>query len=317
MKKLVVVLLSLLLAFSFVACGETSGKKTYKVGVCQLIQHPALDSATQGFIDALNEALPDQVQIENQNASGESANCATIVNGYVSAKKDLIMANATAALQAAVSATDKIPVLGTSITAYGVALDIENFSGTVGGNVSGTSDLADLDATAAMLKEWFPDKKTVGFLFCSAEPNSRYQVDEMNKRLSALGYTCTEFTFTDSNDIASVTEKACSSVEVIYVPTDNAAASNGETIANITLQKKIPVVAGEEGICKSCGVCTLSISYYDLGFTTGKMAAKILTGEAKVSEMAIEYAPAKKMYNASICEQLGLTAPAGYEAIKQ
>ena len=181
--------------------------KTYTVGVCQLVQHEALDAATQGFIDALKEELGDAVTVDVQNASGDSVNCGTIVNGFVSKGVDLIMANATPALTAAVSATADIPILGTSITAYGVALDIDDFNGTVGGNISGTSDLADLQAQAQMILDWFPETKTVGLLFCSAEPNSRYQIDEVRKALEAQGVTCEEFAFTDSNDVSSVTQK--------------------------------------------------------------------------------------------------------------
>ena len=142
----------------------------YVVGICQLVQHVALDAATQGFIDAVNEALPGKVYFDNQNASGESANCTTIVNGFVSGDYDLILANATPALQAATAATDSIPVLGTSVTDYASALEIDNWTGTVGGNVSGTTDLAPLDQQAAMVKEWFPEAKTVGIIYCTAEP---------------------------------------------------------------------------------------------------------------------------------------------------
>ena len=310
-KKIIAMLLSAAMCLSLAACGqkadtpdttdpaEPSGDAaTYTVGICQLVQHEALDAATQGFIDALNEALPGQVKIEEKNASGDSNSCATIVNGFVSEGVDLIMANATAALQAAASATSDIPVLGTSITAYGVALDIDDFSGTVGGNVSGTSDLADL-------------------LFCSGEPNSRYQIEEVAKNLSAKGIETKEFAFTDTNDVSSVTQAACDWADVIYVPTDNTAASNTEAIANVTVPAKTPVIAGEEGICKGCGVATLSISYYDLGMTTGKMAAKILTGEADISTMPIEFTTATPKYNASMCETLGITPLEGYTAIAE
>ena len=289
--------------------------KTYTVGVCQLVQHEALDAATQGFIDALKEELGDAVTVDVQNASGDSVNCGTIVNGFVSKGVDLIMANATPALTAAVSATADIPILGTSITAYGVALDIDDFNGTVGGNVSGTSDLADLQAQAQMILDWFPETKTVGLLFCSAEPNSRYQIDEVRKALEAQGVTCEEFAFTDSNDVSSVTQKAADFSDVVYIPTDNTAASNTEAIANVLIPAGVPAVCGEEGLCRGCGVATLSISYYDLGVTTGKMAAKILKGEADISTMPVEYTDATPKYNASVCEQLGITPLDGYEAI--
>lgn len=326
MKKFLTAVLAYALSVSLVACGGTdttaqgggtADQVTYTVGICQLVQHDALDAATQGFIDALNEALPGQVVFKEKNASGDPANCSTIVNGFVSENVDLIMANATPALTAAVSATADIPVLGTSVTAYGVALDIDDFSGTVGGNVSGTSDLADLEAQANMITEWFPEAKNVGLLFCSAEANSRYQVDEVAKILSAKGITCKEFAFTDTNDVASLAQSAAEFSDVVYIPTDNVAASNKEAIANVMLPAGVPVVAGEEGICTDCGVCTLSISYYDLGRTTGEMAAKILTGEADISTMAVEYTTATPKFDADVCEKLGITPLDGYVAIEK
>ena len=326
MKKLFALLLTACMALCLVACGgntntpaggdDTEGGETYTVGICQLVQHDALDAATQGFKDALNELLPGKVTFKEGNAGGDSANCATIVNGFVSDGVDLIMANATPALTAAASATDTIPVLGTSVTAYSVALDLDDFNGTVGGNISGTSDLADLEKQAQMVKEWFPDAKTVGMLYCSAEANSIYQVEKMTEYLTELGYTCQNFAFTDTNDVASVTQAACDASDVIYVPTDNTAASNTEAIANVTVPAGVPVAVGEEGICKGCGVCTLSISYYDLGYTTGQMAAKILTGEASVSDMPIEYTICTPKYNAAMCETMGITPVEGYAAIE-
>ena len=319
MKKRIICLalaaLMVLSAFAFTGCGEKKANDKYVVGICQLVQHAALDAATQGFMDALNEALPGKVEFQNKNASGEANNCATIVNGFVSDKVDLIMANATPALTAAVSATKDIPILGTSITAYGVALDIADFSGTVGGNVSGTSDLADLSAQAAMITEWFPDTKTVGLLFCSAEPNSRYQIEEVAKYLADKGVETKEFAFTDTNDVTAVTQAAADYADVIYIPTDNTAAANTEAIANVLVPAKVPAICGEEGICSGCGVATLSISYYDLGVTTGKMAAKILTGETDISKMPIEYTSATKKYNASMCDALGIKPLDGYTAI--
>ena len=231
---------------------------------------------------------------------------------------DLILANATASLQAAQAGTNEIPVLGTSVTEYGVALGISDFNGTVGGNISGTSDLAPLDEQAAMIKELFPDKKNVGLLYCSAEPNSQYQVDTVKLALEELGYTCEYYAFSDSNDLSTIATNAASASDVIYVPTDNTVASNTEIINNICQPAGVPVVAGEEGICAGCGVATLSISYYYLGTATGKMAAKILSGEANVSEMPIEYAPQfTKKYNKNICDALGVAVPDDYEAIEE
>ena len=280
------------------------------------MQHVALDAATQGFKDALTEALGDKVVFVEQNAANDIPTCATIVNVFVSDGVDLILAHATPAMQASVAATDSIPILGTSVTEYGVALDIEGFNGTVGGNVSGTSDLAPLDQQAAMILELFPEAKNVGILYCSAEPNSVYQSDVVKAELEKAGVTVTVYTFADSNDVAAVTATACDENDVLYIPTDNTAASCTEAINNVAEPAGVPIIAGEEGICSGCGVATLSISYYDLGVTTGKMAAKILTGESNISEMPIEYFPDPvKKYNPAICEALGVTVPEDYVAI--
>ena len=334
-KKLLALTLAALMVMSLAACGgskeETAeapaeteqtetqepAAETYTVGICQLGQHEALDAATQGFIDALNEKLPGQVEIDKQNASNDIPMCSTIVNQFISADVDLIMCNATPALQAAAAATTTIPILGTSVTEYGVALGISDFDGTVGGNISGTSDLAPLDQQAAMIQELFPDAKTVGLIYCSAEANSQYQVDVVKAELEKLGYTATLYSFSDSNDLAAVTESAVAASDVIYVPTDNTVAANTGIIDNICRPAKVPVVAGEEGIVKGCGVATLSISYYDIGYKTGEMAAQVLTGEADISTMPIEYAPQfTKKYNAEICADLGLEIPSDYVAVE-
>ena len=315
MKRIIALALAVLMLASLAACGG-SGSGKYKVGICQLVQHPALDADTQGFQDALTKQLGDKVEFDVQNASGEPANCTTIVNGFVSSNVDLIMANATPALQAAKEATATIPILGTSVTDYASALEIDGWTGTVGTNISGTSDLAPLDGQAAMIKELFPDAKTVGILYCSSEANSQYQVDVITGYLTEMGFTVTPYSFTDTNDVASVAQKACDS-DVIYIPTDNTAASNTEAIANVVLPAKVPVVAGEAGICQGCGVATLSISYYDLGYATGLMAAKVLTGEAKISEMPVQYAPEfTKQYNAANCDALGITIPGDYTPLE-
>ena len=317
MKKIVALTIAVFLMFGLSACGSTpadDGK--YTIGICQLVQHEALDAATLGFKDALTEKLGDKVVFEDKNASGEQMNCSTIINGFVSNNVDLIMANATAPLQTAAGATNTIPILGTSVTDYASALEIENWTGTVGTNVSGTSDLAPLNEQAAMVKELFPDAKNVGLLYCLAEANSQYQVDVITTELEALGFTCTPYGFTDTNDVASVTQAACATSDVIYIPTDNTAASNTEAIANVVLPEKVPVIAGEAGICGGCGVATLSIDYYDLGYQTGLMAEQILTGAADISTMAVQYAPkVTKMYNAANCEALGIVPPAGYEPL--
>ena len=310
-KKLISLILAIVMvmavAVSTVACNKTEDEnKTYTVGICQLVQHPALDAATQGFKDALKAELGDKVTFDEANASGEPAVCSTIVETFVNKKVDLIMANATPALQAAAKYED-IPILGTSITEYGVALGIENFSGTVGANISGTSDLAPLDKQADMILELYPEAKTVGLLYCAAEANSLYQVKEVKKYLEGKGITAVEYAFADNNDATVVAAAAAAACEVLYIPTDNTAANAAESINNVI--GNTPVIAGEEGICAGTGVATLTLSYYDLGYATGKMAAKILKGEADIATMPIEYVPAEKLtkkYNAEKCAQLGI-----------
>lgn len=293
--------------------------KVYNIGICQLVQHEALDAATQGFQDALTELLGEEnVKFDLQNASGDSATCATIVNQFVSSDVDLILANATAPLQAAAAATNEIPILGTSVTDYATALSIDDWTGVTGTNISGTSDLAPLDEQAAMLQELLPDAENIGLLYCSAEPNSQYQVDTVKESLEEMGYTCEYYAFSDSNDLSSVVTSAAQECDAIYAPTDNTVASNTGIIDNICLPAGVPVIAGEEGICRDCGIATLTISYYDLGYTTGQMAVRILNGEEDISEMPIEYAPQfTKKYNASHCDALGITVPDDYEAIEE
>ena len=314
MKKLLAVLVTVVLCLGIAAVAE----ETYTVGVCQLVQHPALDAATQGFQDALTAKLGDAVSFDVENASGDSNTCSTIVNGFVSDNVDLIMANATPALQAAVAATGDIPILGTSVTDYATALDIEDMGEATGINVSGTSDLATLEDQAAMLNELFPDAVNVGILYCSAEPNSQFQADAIRVYLEALGYTCSDYTFADSNDVASVAQSACDGSDVLYIPTDNTAASCTEAIRNVVEPAGTPVIAGEEGICKGCGVATLTISYYDLGYATGEMAYEVLVNGADVSAMPIQKAPKLvKEYNAELCELLGVEIPEDYVAIAE
>ena len=328
-RKLAAFALSGVMAVGLTACGGNgepnespaggSGGEAYLVGICQLAPHDALDAATRGFKAALVEAFgEDGVKFDEQNAGGEYNNCATIVDGFVSENVDLMLANATYSLQAAQSATADIPILGTAITNYGIALGLDSTEDKVlGGNISGTSDLAPLDQQAAMLQELFPDAETVGLIYCSAEANSVFQVETIQGYLEEMGYTCTQYAFTDVNDLSAVTQSACDGSDVIYIPTDNTAANNTETIANVVIPAGVPVVCGESGICSGCGVATLSISYEELGRITGEMAVQILTGEADVSELAIQYDTAvAKMYNAANCEALGITVPDGYQPIE-
>ena len=327
MKKMIALVCAAMLVLGMTACaGEQNNDPTnvnnqndgkFVIGICQFMPHPALDKATEGFIAAVEEGLgKENVEFDLQNAAGEASNCTTIVGGLVASKVDLIMANATPAVAAAYNATETIPILGTSVTEYGVALGIENFSGTVGANVSGTSDLADLTKQAQMVIDWCPDAKNVALLYCSAEPNSKYQIEEVQKILEGKGLNCKQFDFADTSVLMSVTQAAASFADVIYVPTDNTVANNATAIDSICRPAGIPIIAGEAGVCAGCGIATLSIDYYDLGYATGEMAVRILKDGADITKMPIEYAPeVSYLYNEEICKELNITPLDGYEKL--
>lgn len=327
-KKLLSVALASTMVVGLAGCGNSAttnggsdstadkSGKTYTIGICQLVQHEALDAATDGFKKALKDKLGDKVKFDEQNAAGDAPTCSTICTSFVTNNYDLILGNATAALQAAVSSTDSIPVLGTSVTDYGTALDISDWNGVTGKNVSGTTDLAPLDQQAKCIKELFPDAKNIGIIYCSSEPNSIYQSTTITKYLEDEGYKIKEYTFADSNDVASVTKSACDASDVIYIPTDNTAASCTEAINNVAGPAKTPIFAGEEGIAKGCGVATLSISYYDLGYETGEMAYAILVNGADITKMEVKAAPKfTKEYIADRADDLKVTVPDDYEKL--
>ena len=329
MKRIVAIMLAAMLLVSMTACGSAQGENAgntpaptdgkFTIGICQFMPHPALDKATEGFKAAVIAGLGEaNVEFDEQNAAGEASNCSTIVNGLVASKVDLIMANATPAVAAAYNATETIPILGTSVTEYGVALGINDFSGTVGANISGTSDLADLALQAEMVTQWVPNAKNVALLYCSAEANSKYQVNEVQKALEAKNLTCKQFAFADTSDLMSVTQEAADFADVIYVPTDNTVANNASAIDSVCRPAKVPIIAGEAGICGGCGIATMSIDYYDLGYKTGEMAVDILKNGADITTMKIEYTPADKvsyLYNEEICTELGITPLDGYEKL--
>lgn len=301
------------------ASGSTSSTeagtdgKVYHIGVCQLVEHEALDAATQGFQDALKDKLGENnVVFDVQNAQGEETNCATICTGFVSDNVDLILANATASLQAASAATNSIPIVGTSITDYATALNADDWNGTSGTNITGTSDLAPLDQQEAMIKELIPDVTQVGIVYCSAEANSVFQANQIEAALEKDGIAYKEYSAADSNEIQSVVTKAVSECDCLYVPTDNTMAANVDIIKNVTVPAGIPVIAGEEGICQGA-LATLSISYYDIGQAAGEMAYEILVNGKDPGTMEIEYASATtKEYNADVADALGITIPDDY-----
>ena len=311
-------------AMALTACGgseapadDAASGETYTVGIIQQLEHPALDAATQGFQDKLTELLGEEnVVFDYQNAQGEQTNCTTIATKFVSNDVDLIMANATTALQSAAAATGDIPIVGTSVTDY-VTAGVVDSNEAPGKNVTGASDLAPIDEQIAMLLDLVPDVQKVGIVNCSAEPNSIYQAKLAQAELDKANVAWAEYTAADSNEVQSVVTKAVSECDVLYVPTDNTMANNTEIIKNVAVPAGVPVIAGEEGICSGCGVATLSISYYDLGVKAAEMAYDILVNGANPAEMPIEYVSdgISEKYNPEIVEALGMAVPEGMVAI--
>lgn len=320
MKKLIAMILAVVMVLamaSAVPAAKAEGA-TYTIGICQLVQHAALDAATEGFMAALTEKLGDSVTFDLQNAQGEPTTCSTIVTGFVANEYDLIMANATPALLAAVSATDTIPILGTSVTDYATALAIDDMDAAVGTgiNVSGTSDGVPAQLYADTLMELIPEAKKVSIVYCSAEPNSVLQADQFVACMAAIGVKTTVYTFTDSNDIQAVVTAAIEDADAMYIPTDNTAASNMTIVTNICAPAGIPIICGEEGMCGAGGLATVSISYYDIGYVCGEMAYDILVNGADVSAMPIGYAASpEKKYNADYAEAIAFEMPEDYVAI--
>lgn len=313
-KKLLLLALTPLMFGSLTGCNNT--KADFKVGIIQWVTHPALDKATKGFKQGLREALRSvnkTVDIEFKDAADDPSAASAIVNTFVNKNKDLIMANATPALQVAANSTATIPVVGTSVTSYEVAFD-----GTIPPHVTGTSDLAPLNQQAQEILTWYPDITSVGIFYCASEANSKYQADNIEADLKALKpeLSTSQITFTDSNDINSILNGCVNNYDLIYIPTDNTCAKSGELIHSICSLANKPVFAGEEGICAECGFATLTIDYYKLGQITGEMAAQILMG-TQPGELPIRYdQDVRKLYNADIVAELGITAiPEGYTPI--
>ncbi len=295
---------------------ETEGE-VYEIGILQLVEHPALDEATQGFQDKLTELLGENVTFDVQNAQGESTNTTTIATKFVSDDVDLIMANATGAVQAASQATGDIPVIGTSVTDY-VTAGVVASNEAPGSNVTGVSDLAPVDQQIEILQQIAPDAQKVGILYCSAEPNSIFQSELAEQYLTDAGIEYEVYTVADSNEIQPVVTQMVGEVDVIYIPTDNTLANNMEIVKNIALPALIPVITGEEGMCATGGLATLSISYYELGQQAGQMAYEVLVEGADPATMPIEFVSENIVpkYNAEAATELGITIPEGFTAIE-
>ena len=280
------------------ACGGNTGNggssdKTYKVGVLQLTEHSALDAANKGFIAALDESGL-KYEADQQNAQNDQSACATIASKFVGDGKDLIFVIATPAAQAVAGATSDIPIVGTAITDYAGAKLVKD-NDKPGTNVTGTSDMNPVDDQIAMLHKVLPDAKKVGLLFASNEANSEIQIEMAEAALDKLGLSHDRYTVSNSNELQSVVESMVGKVDAVYSPTDNTIAAGMAQVGQIAKENKLPIIPGEKGMCEAGGLCTLSIDYTELGHMAGEMAVKILRGENKPEDMAIEREDASKL----------------------
>lgn len=335
MKKLLAAGLALTMSLSLTACmggtsnsassgssgvGSSSGSAAassgsdgvYNIGICQQMQHVSLDEATQGFEDALTELLGEEnVKFDYQNAGGEQANCTSIVSKFVTDNVDLIMANATTAVQCAKEATTEIPVVGTSVTDY-VSTGIVDSAENPGSNVTGYSDLSDANNHVELIQQLLPEAKTVAILYSTGEENSRIQAESAAAAFEAAGLTAESYTANDSNDISSVVTEACTQADVIYVPTDNLMAANMELVKNVALNQKVPVVSCFTADENDGALLSISISYYTMGYLAGEMAYEILVNEADPASMPIGVMSVEDMditINQSVADELGITIP--------
>ncbi len=318
------ILLLSLFIFVFSSCdtdktdGDTSAQSMYKIGICQFIEHEALNSATEGFKAAVKEKLGDTVEFDYRNATGEKSNASTICSGFASDSVNLIFANSTNALAAAADATSEIPVVACSVTDFSSTLGIEITDGKTGINVTGASDILPLEKQAEVIYEIVPWAENVGILYCSSETNSKYQADEITKHLTSYGLTCKNYTFVDTTDVTLVTQQAADECDVIYTPTDNTVASNTQAINNILEPKKVPLVAGNIDVAIECGIATVGIDYYALGYEAGVMACEILTENKNPADMEIRFADEYfKKYVPERTSLLDIKVPEDYTAIEQ
>ena len=311
MKKLLSVAVSILAAACiFTGCKEKDSK--IKIGVIQLVEHPALDKSYQGFVDGLAEAgykNGENIVIDYQNAQGEQANCVTIANKFVNDKDNLIFAIATPAAQAVANLTKKIPILVTAVTDPETAKLVKS-NKKPETNVSGTSDLTPVAAQISLLKQIVPNAKTVGLLYCSSEANSIFQINIAQEACKANGLEFIEGSVSSSNEIQQVTQSLVGKVDAFYIPTDNMLAAGIANVAMVANNEKLPTICGEDGMVVSGGLATYGINYYELGKQTAKMAVEVLRDGKKPADMPIQYLNKCDLsVNEATAKKLGITVP--------
>lgn len=292
-KKIGLAALVLAAALSAYGCGNEkaaseSGK--LKIGVVQIVQHGSLDAANQGFVDRLKERGYDdsKIELDQQNAQGDQSNLKSIASRFKQEKLSLICAIATPAAQAVANEVRDVPIVGTAITDY-VTARLAKSNDRPGGNVTGVSNLASVDAQMDLGLSLVPNAKSVGLIYCSSEVNSEVQANMVKQYANAKGLHVEERTVNNVNDIQQVAESLSGACDLIYVPTDNTMASAVPTLIKVTNQAGIPVIAGAESMVKDGCLASLSVDYYKLGQQTGDLAADILDGKVKPEDAPIQY----------------------------
>ena len=290
MKKISALILFVLVVTALPLGIVSAEDAPIKIGVLQLVEHAALDAAYQGFVDALKEAgFEDGVNIEidYQNAQADQSSLMTISERFVKNNVDLILAIATPAAQAVASATTTIPILFTAVTDPVAARLVES-NEKPGLNVTGTTDAGPIDKQFALMKELFPDLKTIGIIYNSSEVNSEVQAKQAEEIAKEMGWEVKFGTITSVNDIEQVANSLAEKVDGFYAPTDNTIASAMPNLVKVAEEKKLPILGSEPGMVEGGALMTVGIDYFKLGQQTGKMAVKILKGEAVPAEMPVE-----------------------------
>ena len=296
---------------------EQIDEKLFTVGIDQFASLPELNAATRGFKEVLTLAFGDRVVFDERNAGGDAEELKKNAVEFAGGGYDLILASSAPALRACANATDTIPVIGVCVADYASALDLDDFTGTVGGNVTGTSDLPPLEAQAAMVKELVPSASSVGVVYCSGETDSVFQAEKVKELFEKAGLKAALYPFEGVEDVASAVKSACGGSDALFIPSGITTGACGETIANTAMPSKKPVIAGDDTVCSACGVAALCVDRYELGRAAGEMAVKILKGEIEAGEIPVGYsaAPVKK-YNPTNCAALGIKVPEGYSPIE-
>ncbi|MEQ6050144.1 ABC transporter substrate-binding protein [Lysinibacillus capsici] len=284
---------------------ESGNDKTYKIGITQIVEHPSLNAATEGFKKAIEDAGL-KVDYDPQIAQGDNSLNTTIANNLVSANVDLIFANSTPSAQAAATATSDIPIIFTSVTdAVGAQL-IDSME-KPGENITGTIDLhpETISKTVAFLKEL--GAKKVGMVYNAGEQNSVAQVSEVKKVMDEQGLTVVEASASTSADVKQATESLIGKVDAFYIITDNTVVSALESVIDVANTNKLPLIVGELDSVARGGLAAYGFEYFDIGYEAGQMAVKILKGEATPADTPAQYPQnLKLLINKKVADDLGI-----------